>query len=270
MIVILLLTLFSTADLYLPEWQSLEMHVYFKDNLYGYINGGAELFKEFGFNRLSVQHFKIDSSEIAVNLYEMSTDTSALGIYLAKCGTENPWPDINMRHTVNPYQVTALMDNYFIQIDNFSGNSRSLDEIYELLEKLDKQTTTQIDPFFLPESFRIANSERLIRGPFALQPLYTFGQGDIFNLNGEIFAQYARYKKDTKEWALLVIPYPDEQDAQKAFANVCANLDPYHTVINHTTNTLIFKDYKNKFGKIELRKEQLFIQFGLPELPQQD
>ena len=270
MLVILVLTLFSTAELYLPEWQSLGKHVYFKDNLYGYINGGAELFKEFGFKSLSVHHFKIDSTEIAVNLYEMSNDTSALGIYLTKCGAENPWPDINMRHTVHPYQVTALVGKYFIQIDNFSGNSRALDEIAEFLEKLDKQATAPIDPFFLPQSFRVANSERLIRGPFGLQPLYTFGQGDIFNLNGEIFAQYARYKEDTKEWALLVIPYPDDQDAQKAFANVCANLDPYHTVIDRATNTLIFKDYKNKFGKIELRDKQLFIQVGLPALSQQD
>ncbi len=269
MIVFFLLTL-SIAELYPPEWHPLEKHVYYKDNLYGYINGGAELFKEFGFKNLSVQHFKIDSTEIAVNLYEMSNDTSALGIYLAKCGTENPWPDLNMRHTVNPYQVTALMDKYFIQIDNFSGDSGALDEISALLVKLDKQTTAPIDPFILPESSRIVNSERLIRGPFALQPVYTFGQGEVLNLNGEIFAQYARYKDETKEWALLVIPYPDEQDAQKAFANVCANLDPYHTVITRTTNTLEFKDYKNKFGKIELQKEQLFIQFGLPELPQED
>jgi hypothetical protein len=67
MILFLLLALFSAAELCLPEWQPLEQeHVYSNDNLYGYINGGAELFKEFGFKTLSVQHFMVDSLENTV------------------------------------------------------------------------------------------------------------------------------------------------------------------------------------------------------------
>ena len=68
--------------------------VFIEKDLFNHIDGGAELFLEFGFAKLRVQPYSGEKAELVGELYEMTGPAAALGIYLMNAGRETPWPEI--------------------------------------------------------------------------------------------------------------------------------------------------------------------------------
>ncbi len=80
---------------------------------------------------------------------------------------------------------------------------------------------------FLPEEGLIRGSEKIIRGPFALQAIFTFGQGDILNLGGKIFGAVADYQNSQNDtYTCILIPYPDKETARETYKQLISKL--YH------------------------------------------
>lgn len=76
-----------------PGWKKVEnLRVFSREDLYGYIDGGAELFLELGFDQLTLQKYRNGASEFAVEIYRMTDPAAATGIYLMKCGKETRDP----------------------------------------------------------------------------------------------------------------------------------------------------------------------------------
>jgi len=257
---------------FIPGWEwSGESKKFLKNDLYGHIDGGAELFLEFGFERLIVQGYIKDSLEITLEIYRMTEPAAALGIYLMKCGREIPFDDIHCRNTGNPYQLTLVRNDCFIQVNSFSGRDNLIPVMTRLanktLEGIETGDTVRLFDY-LPVKDLIEGSELLIRGPFGLQPIYTFGEGDIFQLNGDIFGVAGDYQSDTnKTYTVIIIPYPDDGTARKAFLNLNGNLDTYLEVVEQSEGLLIFRDYLNKYGQVLLDKNILRIKINLPDKP---
>lgn len=87
-------------DDFVPGWKRSGKAVAFiKADLFNYIDGGAELFLEFGFEKLSIQRYARGKSELTLEVYEMDSPESALGIYLTKCGLETPVKGIAARNS---------------------------------------------------------------------------------------------------------------------------------------------------------------------------
>lgn len=236
-------------------------------NLYGHIDGGAELFFEFGFIALHYQRYICKSDELILEIYEMENSTAALGIYLMKCGQETPVGEINIRNTGNPYQILMAKGACFIQIYNLNGEENVVPAMILLAKKVlenipDARPVEMLK--LLPTDSLIPNSAKIFRGNYALQSIYTFGSGDIFLLGGKIFGVLGDYRiTEGNNFTLLLIPYPDVDSARKAYQNVQFNLDPYLEVIKKDTTQLIFKDYKNLYGIIKLKSHQIEIKINL-------
>ncbi|HPB73006.1 MAG TPA: hypothetical protein PLX71_08505, partial [Phycicoccus sp.] len=75
--------------------------MYGPGDLYNYIDGGAELFLEFGFEACTVQQYKRGADEAVMEVYRMDDPVAARGIYLMKCGVEKPDPAFKERHTAD-------------------------------------------------------------------------------------------------------------------------------------------------------------------------
>lgn len=83
----------------------------------------------------------------------------------------------------------------------------------------------------LPVADRNTGSERLIRGPVALQPFFTFGEGNILLLEGKTFGVLADYEKPNGDrWTHLIIVYLSLEAASGALDNLRSGLDPYLSV----------------------------------------
>lgn len=240
---------------------------YQKGQLFNYIDGGAEIFLEFGFDRLLVQEYRKRNSELVLELYQMESPESALGIYLLKCGTETPVEGIPARNSGDPTQFTILKGSAFIHINNPEGGTSFLPVMSDLARRLlESIPEVPAAPLLeaLPEKDRVPGSERLVRGPYALQPIYTLGEGDILDLRGEVFAVAADYRDQEREPSTrLIVPYPDDQRAEAAFRNLLANLDPYLKVIEKRDQEFIFTDFRGRIGKVVKTGARLELRLNL-------
>jgi len=266
-----------SGDLVLPdrinkEWVVLEpTKIFAGGELFNHINGGAELFLEFGFEDLTICKYSNDNYSFDLEVYKMETTLAALGIYLIKKGKESPLEEISARNTANPYQIILTSGQYFIQINNFSGNKQLLPLMVNLSQILVQQidNSEKQDLFaYLPQKNIIDGSRVIFRGPFGLQSIYTFGKGDILLLEGKIFGVSANYTSEGKKnISQMVIPYPDENSAMQAYNNLISNLDSYHEIIDRDENHFVFKDFNKEYGLVRIDNNMLKIQIHLQPKP---
>ena len=261
------------GDDFFPGWKRSGPSVTFvKADLFNHIDGGAELFLEFGFEKVAIQHYKKGSAELTLEVYEMELPESALGVYLMKCGRETLFPEIPARNSSEAAQATILHGRHFLLVNNFSGG----EELRPAMIALAKAVLAKIPNVLasgrlfelLPSNDRLAGSERLIRGPVVLQPYFTFGEGDILQLEGKIFGAVASYREAPEAvYTRFVIPHPDEVRAGAVYKNLLANLDPYLKVLETREGAFVFEDYREKFGLVELKGSTLDIRVNLSLRP---
>lgn len=238
-------------------------------SLYNYINGGSELFLEFGFELLLLQKYCKGEDEVSIEVYRMQSPESALGIYLMKCGKETPIPEISARNTGDRYQIMIVKGDYFLLANNFSAKEALLTVMVELANATVKEIADKkpADLFLiLPKQHLIEGSKFLIRGPYSLQSIYTFGQGDILLLRKKIFGVGGDYQDEQgKTYTIIVIKYSDASYAQKVINNLILNLDPYIKILNKDNNSFTFKDYQEKIGIVSLKRNILNIKLNISE-----
>ena len=260
------------ADATVAGWKKAEtLRVFTQADLYGYIDGGAEFFLELGFDQLTLQKYRNGSNEFAVEVYRMADPAAATGTYLMKRGKENRDAAFSARHTINRHQLMFVRDRYYVTINNLSGADQMQSALVAFGRAVAaKLPADRIPPELtaLPAPGLVAGSERLVRGPFGLQSLYTLGDGDILLLGGKTAAVAADYNDAAGGRTLVLITYPDAASAGKAFANLRQNLDKYLKPITTTPAKLVFKDYENKFGVVTVGGRRLELTLHLSKPPQ--
>ncbi len=250
----------SAATVRLPEsgavpgWERQErLRRFTAADLYGHINGGAELFLELGFEELLVQAYHDGEREIALEIYRMESPLAALAIYLFKCGQETPWPEIGARNSSGRFQSTLVRGDCFVLVNSFSGDRALRPAMTGLAGKLlaSIPPADPMDPFSeLPAAGRIAGSERLIRGEYSLQSLYTLGPGDVLQLGGKLFGVAADYQTAGSEVpeTRILVTYPDVERAKAVFAHLRSVLDPALEPLETRGHRLVFNDFAGRFG----------------------
>jgi hypothetical protein len=261
------------VDNFLPGWKKeAKPEIFIKNDLFNHIDGGADLFLEFGFERVTVQRYKKGPAELTLEIYEMEGSDSALGVYLMKCGRETPLAEIQARNSSESTQATILKGRYFVLIDNFSGGANLLPAMVALagavLKNLADESVSKRLFDLLPQKDRIAGSERLVRGPVVLQPFFTFGEGDILQLEGKIFGVVANYQENSESaFTRFIIPYPDGGRAAVVYQSLLANLDPYLKILETRDTSFTFIDFREKYGLVEIKGPTLDICVNLSLRP---
>ncbi|HOT96542.1 MAG TPA: hypothetical protein PLG50_13910 [bacterium] len=254
---------------FFPGWGPCgATRTYVAQNLYGYIDGGAELFLEFGFAGLTVQRYCRGEAELTLDLYRMASPDAALGIYLARKGVEQPVAGIECRNTGSVWQIAALRGRYYIQITNLSGVEHVLPVMVALLQKV--LVTLPDEPardwLAAMPAERIPGSELLIAGPYSLQPLCTLGEGDVLQLGGRVMGvAVERPGRDGQRETCLRFFYPDSAAARSAFTYTATHLDPYLSPVHSAGDTLLFRDFQQEYGRITCNGSTIQIELHLPQ-----
>ena len=271
-------TAFLPPNGFLQTWNRSENpRVFTAGDLYGYIDGGAEMFLEFGFEQLTVLPYlpariagKNPADEFKVEIYRMADPAAAAGIYLMNCGVESQDPAFPERHSINQFQLIFKRERYYVIVNNSEGNEKLRPAMFEfgryVATRLPPDTAIKAGEL-LPQPGLVKNSARLIRGPYGLQSVFTLGNGDILQLGRQITAVAGNYQDTNGKHSLIQADYPSEAAAQKAFLNVQANLDGYLKVQEKNDRRLVFKDFQNQYGIVTLTGKRIAIQVHLAKMP---
>jgi hypothetical protein len=253
-------------------WKKVDNpRVFTRADLYGYIDGGAELFLELGFEQLTLQKYRNGTNELAVEIYRMTDAAAATGTYLMKRGRETPHPGFAARHTINRHQLMFVRERYYVTINNLSGADQVQAALAAFGTAVLRKMPADLVPAelkALPRAGLVVGSERLVRGPFGLQALYTLGDGDILLMGGKVVGVAADYREGGTTTTVLRVTYPDAPSARTAFAHLHRNLDTYLKPVTTTATTLVFKDYENKFGVVTVAGPTVDVRLHLATPPQ--
>lgn len=237
--------------------------------LYGHINGGAEIFLELGFERVVILEYRKDGHVFTAELYTMTDQAAALGIYLMKCGQEKRNVTLKARHTLGRRQVMFQKNRTFALIHQKGDATKRTEDLVGLAGALacrmpEDGAIPQLG--LLPSEGQVEGSLRLIRGPFGLHAIYSLGEGDILLLGGRVTAVAADYRDPGgSHTSRILVAYPTDQAAHEAFRHLSDHLDPYLKVWHRTAGCLAFEDFEKKFGAIRLQGKRLDIRVHLLE-----
>ena len=250
--------------------------VFSGSGLYGHIDGGAEIFFEFGFEELTVQRYANGAHTVEVELYRMTDSVAALGIYLLRCGNrceaQGTLQGFPSHTTRGRAQLMFAEDRFLavITVNKTDGQGGAA------LPAFASEVTRHLPPDRPPElgaslpTGWAAGSLRLIRGPLALQAIITLGEGDVLQLGGRLTAVAADYPpaRGRPAHTLILVEYPNEEAAGAALAHLGNGLDPEVKIMRKSSGSFIFRDYVGKFGLAVATGRRLALRLNLESDPQ--
>ena len=109
----------------LPGAEFLRDEIYVGGALWGLINGGADLYYEYGFDRMALQEISVGEEQFRLELYRMNGPLSAFGIYsVSRHGCESN-SVVVAGDCLNKYQYQFYCGNYYLSLINYSGSSEA-------------------------------------------------------------------------------------------------------------------------------------------------
>lgn len=106
----------------IPGLEILRLQSFAGKALYGYIDGGADLYHEYGFERLSVQELRLNGETFYAEVYRMSDQKSAFGIFSVSRGRCQPDDSLPRSSCISPYAIQWAQAQYFVRIANESAS----------------------------------------------------------------------------------------------------------------------------------------------------
>jgi hypothetical protein len=186
------------------------------ENLYLYINGGAEIYHEFGFQRVLVQDYKNDNDKsISLELYEMTDPESAFGIYTFKRGDSGDSLALGNEGSLEDYYLNFWKGRFLVTITGFDRDEETIKGLKTIAKAVDDLIPDSCKPpdlvGLLPDQGLEREKIKYFKGHLALFNNYPFFSEDIFSLKRGVRGSYSQ------GFSLFVFEYPGEEERQKIF-----------------------------------------------------
>jgi len=140
------------------------------DGLYGFMDGGAEQYLEYGVSKLVTRDVVFKGEEYTIDIYDLPTPEDAFGIYslhIFKCADKDMQGCIDCLST---YQMQTVEGNRYISVVFPSGTETARNNATELLRYYVKADPKHMPAF--PAVLKLATPYSLkvkyLRGPIAL------------------------------------------------------------------------------------------------------
>jgi hypothetical protein len=218
----------------LPGIKIIQSRTFTGESLYGYIDGGAELYLEYGFDTLIVTELTCNGRDIEVEAYRMNDDEAAFGIFSVSRFRCNGGPKLTEHLCRSAYQLQFCKGPYYISIVNGEGTKADQECANSLASVI---LSHIIEPSFRPDRFfndlpddETMRSADLVRGPLGIFN----GTPDLSEIMGQETGYSALIiKKDQKNIASVL--FDNEKDASDFLDKRGADLAKDTTVNNSDT-----------------------------------
>lgn len=151
---------------------------YRPDNLYQYIDGGADIFLLYDFRLLVHQDFRNGDLELTADIYDMGTPEDAFGMYASERSTGYDFVPIGVEGYRSKGILNFLQDQYYVKLAGLGpGADPLLDQLARALsERIGGSRGLPALLWKLPQENRVKHSEQYMRkdpmGHAFLAPAY--------------------------------------------------------------------------------------------------
>lgn len=203
----------------LGHWKPADDMEHMKgEDLFLLINGGAEVYHEYGFKEVIAQGFKNNNKKsFNLEIFRMTSKDAAYGIYTFKTGDEGKLLDIGDEGLLEEYYLNFRKGSYLVTITGFDSQQETLDGLVKAARLIaSKIEETGKPPALLrglPEDFNgllKPYGVTYLKGPLSLFNHYQFDSKDIFSLKEGAVARYNGFR-------LFLLKYKNRNEAGKQF-----------------------------------------------------
>jgi hypothetical protein len=229
------------------------------EDLFLLINGGAEIYHEYGFERCVFQTYLSDDGySINVEIYEMDGPQAAYGIFTFKRSDNGIPVEIGHEGSYESYYIIYWRGKFLVNVIALGDWDGARDDIYQIASTFDTKIKTQAERphiiSFLPAENILPNGITYLRGSLALFNKYLFAHDDIFGLKEGAIGEY-------EDYTVFIFRYSDPQESANWYESAKDHLKNSSRFNNFVDGTDRFEisDSKNQLLQIKYFSHWIFI-----------
>jgi hypothetical protein len=211
----------------LPGWEIGQPDFYNAKQLYGYINGGAELYLEYGFKQVSAQRCSKGDLELQVDVYEMTSPEAAFGIFSILRGNCATTLKGSLFSCLRPEQVLFARDRYLVSVVPYDRSKTSRDAASDaalaLLGRIGQKEHRPNELFRSGPLSPGFNALLYLHGPLALQSALDDWSDRLAGID-RFDLEHTRFGKGSQKTEAAVIRFRSHRDCE-TFLSRCGMSD---------------------------------------------
>ncbi len=220
--IILLLGLFlvypATAQLFTSDVQVNRERTFTGAALYGFMNGGSELFLEYGFQELKVVDAVYNNEEYTIEIYRMPSPTDAFGIYSIHTFKCLRTDSLGAFDCLSKYQLQAAVGNNYISIVFPSGTSAARKGAEKLLQQC--MNIQNEEKLTIPEQLHFLKTPYSGNLKYARGPLGAFAISPELSSLLEPLKEYEVWQGLSEKGTCCLIQYAHAGDGAKLLSKI--------------------------------------------------
>ncbi len=247
----------------LKPWKSIgSREVYKGEALYLWIDGGASIYLEYGFEQaVTEQYVNPDSQTITLELYQMKDPPSAYGMYTFKKNAGGSPAAVGSEGWMEEYYLSFWKGSHLVTLVASDPDDRLMKDLLTIAKIVAKKipdggSRPSLIDLLPPENLDSATI-RYLQGPLALLNTYSFGGDNIFSLKKGVVGDYG----DTR---FLILEYSDVDESLARFNSSAQYLreEGEYRTAEDRAGLLFLVDSKGQQIHLKPHQEYILIHIG--------
>jgi hypothetical protein len=245
------------------KWDEKQMEYKSKEALFDYMDGAAELYLAYGFQRLTVRKFeKSNQPPITLELYEMASSEDAYGLF--SFDRQDEAVGIGQGSEFGGGLLRFWKGKYFVSI-YADGEGAEVESAVLTLGGTAADLIQEIGPEpklvgLIPgkDLGLVDRSVRYLKSHVLLNQRFFIAHQNILNLSRRTEAVLAQYTREKQKTHLLLIRYPSVKEARDAYQSFMSAYLP------DAGGKDLAKTEDQKWTMARQRGEVVVVIFGAP------
>jgi len=164
-------------------------------DLYTYMDGGADIYQEYGFVRAIVQDFKdAEGRSISLEIFEMADPMAALGMFTVKRSGKGEAVDLGSGGELEDYYLNFWKGPYLVTMTGFDGTAETVAGLRRIAAAVEAGIAAERGPSVwtdrFPKDGLRAQSAKYLRGFLGLNTVYPFPAVQGLSFEDALAADY--------------------------------------------------------------------------------
>jgi hypothetical protein len=198
-----------------------EVHLFTGEGLFEHIDGGADIYFEYGFVKLVTRDYTEGKNAVSLEIYEMKNPSAAFGIYSYNRHPALSPIDVGGEGSIHSNGLLFWQDRYYVEVRQLGSGTIFSEDFLTLAKAVsNKIGATADEPAImklLPDENMVARTEVFATGPLGINNQVYVADEDLFGFKGSEAAAIARYRLREPEFSLIIAQYARDDACAEAF-----------------------------------------------------
>ncbi len=184
---------------------------YDAETLFNFIDGGAEVYLEYGFVEVISQEYARGEDSVITTVYEMKEPVGAFGVFSYNRSPRKSPLSLGDGGFKGGFQAAFWQERYYVVVESFSSSEQMEQALLsfgsKISDRIGKHASQPAALRRLPGNRLVPGSEKLLKGRLAVRSLFFLTEADVFQLGEEDLVLYGEYEGAGGKAKLFLVIY---------------------------------------------------------------